>query len=94
MPEQSLLQTPPRGKGDAPTFTFGYRHKNKLLPEVPTRTIRWALRECRLSSGEKAALCADLTRRGQPRGGAVGGGTGNWDSRCRPEATGQHWEGC
>jgi hypothetical protein len=42
---------------------FG-RHKDKPLGEVPADYLRWALRECRLSSGLHLAVSEELRRRG------------------------------
>jgi hypothetical protein len=42
---------------------FG-EHKGVPLPDVPASYLQWALRECKLSSGLRAALAAELTRRG------------------------------
>jgi hypothetical protein len=43
---------------------FG-RHKDKPLAEVPVDYLRWALRECRLGSGLRAAVAGELQRRGE-----------------------------
>lgn len=40
------------------------RHKGVPLPDVPTSYLQWALRECRLSSGLRAAVAGELARRG------------------------------
>jgi uncharacterized protein (DUF3820 family) len=42
---------------------FG-RHKNKALAEVPSDYLRWAIHECKLSSGLRLAVAEELTRRG------------------------------
>ncbi len=42
---------------------FG-KHAGKPLAEVPTDYLQWAIRECKLSSGLRAAVTAELTRRG------------------------------
>jgi hypothetical protein len=41
---------------------FG-RHKGVPLPDVPASYLQWALRECQLSAGLRAALAAELARR-------------------------------
>jgi hypothetical protein len=42
---------------------FG-RHKGRPLTEVPTDYLQWLLRSIKLSSGLRAALADELTRRG------------------------------
>jgi hypothetical protein len=45
------------------SLPFG-RHKDQPLTEVPTDYLRWAIGECKLSSGLLTALTAELVRRG------------------------------
>jgi hypothetical protein len=47
----------------APTLPFT-RYKNVPLPDVPTDFFQWLLRTVHLSSGLRAAVCAELARRG------------------------------
>lgn len=47
------------------TLPFG-AHKGRPLPDVPADYLRWALAECKLSSGLYAAVAAELARRGLP----------------------------
>jgi hypothetical protein len=46
-----------------PALPFG-KHKNEPLAAVPTDYLRWALATVKLSSGLRAAVAAELTRRG------------------------------
>ena len=48
-----------------PSLPFG-RHRNVPLPQVPASYLHWALRECRLSSGLRGAVAAELSSRGVP----------------------------
>jgi hypothetical protein len=45
------------------SLPFG-RHKGAPLADVPASYLQWALRECKLSSGLRAGLAAELARRG------------------------------
>src|SRR5262245_37173003 len=40
------------------------KHKGQPLPEVPADYLHWALRTVKLSSGIRAAVTAELERRG------------------------------
>jgi hypothetical protein len=42
---------------------FG-RHKNQPLSEVPESYLRWCIETCKLSSGLRSAVAAELTSRG------------------------------
>jgi hypothetical protein len=44
-------------------FWFG-KHKDKPLSEVPSDYLDWALRTCKLSTGTRAAVIAELQSRG------------------------------
>src|SRR5579872_2123855 len=46
-----------------PALPFG-RHKGLPLAEVPASYLLWCLRECKLSSGLRAAVAGELARRG------------------------------
>jgi hypothetical protein len=41
-------------------------HRGKPLPSVPTSYLLWMIGACKLSSGLRAALAEELTRRGFP----------------------------
>jgi uncharacterized protein (DUF3820 family) len=45
------------------TLPFG-KHKNRPLPEVPSDYLLWMARTCRLSTGLRAAVGAELAHRG------------------------------
>jgi hypothetical protein len=45
------------------TLPFG-KHKDKVLPDVPTDYLRWLLGAAKLSSGLRTAVVAELLRRG------------------------------
>jgi hypothetical protein len=45
------------------TLPFG-RHKGRAIGEVPSGYLQWLLRECKLSSGLRAAVAAELQARG------------------------------
>jgi uncharacterized protein (DUF3820 family) len=65
MERRSMDLPPPRGNPAATTLPFG-RHKGEPLSDVPTSYLQWAARECKLSSGLRAALALELARRGAP----------------------------
>jgi hypothetical protein len=46
-----------------PSLPFG-RHKGTPLPDTPTDYLRWLLRTCKLSTGLRAAVAAELQARG------------------------------
>jgi hypothetical protein len=50
-------------------FPFG-KHKDEPLANVPASYLLWSLRDCKLSSGLRAAVAGELQRRGFDRGGA------------------------
>jgi hypothetical protein len=45
------------------TLSFG-KYRFTPLDEIPIDYLRWAIRECKLSSGLRAAVANELTRRG------------------------------
>lgn len=45
-----------------PCFFFG-KHRERPLPDVPTSYLAWALRECKLSTGLRTAVRAELLSR-------------------------------
>jgi hypothetical protein len=47
------------------TLPFG-KHRNCPLSEVPSHYLTWLASTCRLSSGLKAAVHAELRERGEP----------------------------
>lgn len=48
-----------------PVLYFG-KHKGQPLSQIPADYLAWVLREVKLSSGLRAAVVADLQRRGAP----------------------------
>jgi hypothetical protein len=52
-----------RGIQTALVLPFG-KHKDKPLSEVPAGYLQWAIETCKLSSGLRAAVAEELTRRG------------------------------
>src|SRR5262245_14711934 len=60
------LCSPGRARRSAKIVTalpFG-KHKDKPLSEVPTAYLTWLARECKLSSGLRQAIAAELASRG------------------------------
>jgi hypothetical protein len=56
---------------DLMTLPFG-KHRGQPLPDVPTAYLDWALREVKLSANLRAAVAAELQRRGvRPPAAAV-----------------------
>jgi hypothetical protein len=55
----------PAAADQPPALPFG-KHRGVPLYAVPADYLRWALTTCKLSSGLRTALAAELSRRGLP----------------------------
>ena len=67
------------------------KHKDQPLVEVPSSYLQWLLGNCKLSSGLRAAVAAELTRRGVAVPPPPPLPPESACPRCGPAALGYHW---